>query len=86
LARVYPPDGIGRTLACIPIGFVYNLLLDELNGLFGIAVQPNGQGLLDFNTAQSNKRFTALIHGTPREQFALAVSITLPEERISLHQ
>jgi hypothetical protein len=80
LAGGYPPDGICRTLACHPISFVHNLLLDELNGLFAILVQPNGQGLLDSTTAQPDNRFSAFIHETPREQFALALSFALLEE------
>jgi hypothetical protein len=80
LAGGYSPDGICRTLACHPRSSFQNFFFDEPDGLFAIAVQPNGQRLLDFTTAQPDNRFSAFIHGTPREQFALALSFALLEE------
>ena len=77
LAWGYPTGCICRALTCYPHSFVHNLFLDKPDGLFAIVIQPDGQGLLDFDSAQPDNRFGALIHIRTLERLALALPIAL---------
>jgi len=67
LAGRLPLGGMCRTLACHPQGLVHDLVLNKPDGLFAIAVQPNGQDLLDFNSTQPDNRFSGFVHLRPHE-------------------
>jgi hypothetical protein len=56
---------------------VHNFLLQEPDGLFGIAVQPNAQGLLKLSNAQMDDGISACVHGKPRGQFTFGVAKSL---------
>jgi len=85
LIRGYPLDGTFSTLASRPQSLIHDFFLDKLVSSLAIAVQPNGQRLLNFTTAQPDNCFRAFIHETPREQFAFDLSFALLEEWILLH-